>query len=88
MRFTNQATLTILIWSSFVITKSIVKRTEGASAAFIKELMRRAAQYHLQNGNQDELAAEDINLALEDMLFTGGTLNVKLLGEHSQRQRR
>ncbi|MBS1953382.1 MAG: 26S protease regulatory subunit [Cyanobacteria bacterium SZAS-4] len=61
-----------------VIT-SIVKRTEGASAAFIKELMRRVAQYHLQNGNQDGFA-EDVNLALEDMLFSGGKLNVKLLG--------
>ncbi len=61
------------------LTTSIVKRTEGASAAFIKELMRRVAQYHLQNSNQDAFA-EDVNLALEDMLFTGGTLNVKLLG--------
>lgn len=26
----------------------IVKRTKGASAAFIKELMRRCAQYHFE----------------------------------------
>jgi hypothetical protein len=58
----------------------IVKRTEMASATFIKELMRRAAQHYLQNLSTKVLQAKHINLALEGMLFSGGSLNVKLLG--------
>lgn len=58
----------------------IVRKTEGASAAFIKELMRRAAQYHLQNGAAGRLRLDDLNSALEEILFSGGSLNVKLLG--------
>lgn len=64
------------------ITESIVQRTHGASAAFIKELMRRAAQYYLQNNGIDTngFSYGDLNMALEDMLFSGGKLNVRLLG--------
>jgi hypothetical protein len=58
----------------------VVKRTESASAAFIKELMRRAAQHYLQSGDTKLLRSEHVKLALEDMLFSGGSLNVKLLG--------
>ena len=58
----------------------IVRKTEGASAAFIKELMRRAAQFHLQNRASKQLRAEELNAALEEMLFAGGSLNAKLLG--------
>jgi hypothetical protein len=58
----------------------VVKRTESASAAFIKELMRRAAQHYLQSGETSSLQSEHVKLALEDMLFSGGSLNVKLLG--------
>jgi hypothetical protein len=58
----------------------IVRKTEGASAAFIKELMRRAAQFHLQNRASNQLRAEELNAALEEMLFAGGSLNAKLLG--------
>ena len=61
-------------------SKSLVKKTKGASAAFIKELMRRAAQFNLQDGNRGRLTANEFNLALEEMLFTGGSLNAKLLG--------
>lgn len=58
----------------------IVQKTKSASAAFIKELMRRSAQYLLQRGDGDELKLKDVQDALEEMLFAGGTLNVKLLG--------
>jgi hypothetical protein len=57
----------------------LVQRTEGASPAFIKELMRRIAQYYLEDG-EVELKEEHVRIALEDLLFGGGTLNVKLLG--------
>jgi hypothetical protein len=72
------------------------KRTEGVSAAFIKELMRRTAQAAIarnaENGTakkvvEPSLAREgvepteaDLGEALDDMLFSGGKLNVRLLG--------
>ena len=62
------------------VVESLVKKTKGASAAFIKELMRRAAQFNLQDGNRGSLTANEVNSALEEMLFTGGSLNAKLLG--------
>jgi hypothetical protein len=62
------------------IVDVIVRRTEGASAAFIKELMRRSAQYYLEAGGNGGLKAEFLDAALEEMLFSGGSLNVKLLG--------
>jgi cell division protease FtsH len=57
-----------------------VKKTKGASAAFIKELMRRAAQFNLQEGKNGSLTANEVDSALEEMLFAGGSLNAKLLG--------
>jgi hypothetical protein len=63
-----------------------VKRTEGVSAAFIKELMRRVAQAVVSRGEAAKVGKEaepseaDLTRALDDMLFSGGALNVKLLG--------
>jgi hypothetical protein len=61
----------------------IVRRTKGASPAFIKELMRRAAQFQFEidaNGGLDQAALDG---AIEEMVFAGGTLNLKLLGGSS-----
>ena len=58
----------------------IVQKTNKASPAFIKELMRRCAQYLLQNGRDGALALDQVEAALDEMLFSGGSLNVKLLG--------
>ena len=56
-------------------------RTKGASGAFIKELMRRAVQFHLERGNEERrIDAADVQEALEEMLFKGGRLNMQLLG--------
>ena len=62
-----------------VVTEA-VRRTEGVSAAFIKELMRRIAQSSLARDGGNSITSDDIDEALDDMLFTGGRLNVKLLG--------
>jgi hypothetical protein len=62
------------------VVESLVKKTKGASAAFIKELMRRAAQFSLQDGKSGSLTANEVDSALEELLFTGGSLNAKLLG--------
>lgn len=57
-----------------------VARTKGVSAAFIKELMRRTAQSAVMRDGGELVSSEDLAEALDDMLFTGGRLNVKLLG--------
>jgi len=62
------------------VVEMIVRKTDKASAAFIKELMRRSAQLHIQRGSRGKLRPEDLNDALEEMLFAGGSLNAKLLG--------
>jgi cell division protease FtsH len=62
------------------LMKFLVAKTENVSAAFIKELMRRSVQFQLERGDGKTLDAHDIQSALEEMLFTGGTLNAKLLG--------
>jgi len=60
-----------------------VKRTEGVSASFIKELMRRSVQFHLERNGSGCIELTDVENALEEMLFTGGKLNQKLLGGDS-----
>jgi len=57
-----------------------VRRTKGVSAAFIKELMRRIAQSAIARDDGASVVSGDIDEALNDMLFAGGRLNVKLLG--------
>ncbi len=63
---------------------SIVRKTEGVSAAFIKELMRRAAQCRLETTSDNHISLDDVDAALEEMLFAGGVLNRKLLGAGAQ----
>jgi hypothetical protein len=58
----------------------LAARTEGASPAFIKELMRRIAQHHLEDGAAPAPTPAMVEAALHEMLFAGGTLNRRLLG--------
>jgi ATP-dependent 26S proteasome regulatory subunit len=62
------------------IVQTIVSRSKGVSAAFIKELMRRSAQFLLQAGGDKILTLSAVEAALEEMVFLGGSLNLKLLG--------
>ncbi|RAZ90252.1 cell division protein FtsH [Mesorhizobium hawassense] len=66
------------------IVAEAVMRTKGVSAAFIKELMRRAAQTSIMQGDGEAVSSRDLAEALDDMLFTGGRLNVRLLGGASE----
>jgi len=61
------------------VTNDLVERTAGVSAAFIKELMRRTAQFALERATQVAVA-EDVRAALAELLFEGGSLNARLLG--------
>ena len=62
------------------VAQTIVKRTDRVSAAFIKELMRRSGQFQLERDGSGPLTVEDVDAALDEMLFSGGTLNRVLLG--------
>ena len=61
--------------------ESIADRTEGASAAFIKELMRRSAQFLLERDEATQkFETADWENALKEML-TGSSFGVMKLGE-------
>jgi len=62
------------------IVVEAAQRTKGVSAAFIKELMRRVAQASIARDGGVTVESGDVSEALDDMLFTGGKLNIKLLG--------
>jgi hypothetical protein len=62
------------------VVAEAAQRTRGVSAAFIKELMRRIAQASIVRDGGTTVESDDISEALDDMLFAGGKLNVKLLG--------
>lgn len=62
------------------VVRDMVCRTDRVSAAFIKELMRRSVQFHLERSESRQIEAEDVEQALAEMLFSGGSLNQKLLG--------
>jgi hypothetical protein len=64
------------------LAELIVRKTKGATGAFIKELMRRSAQFLLEDGGK-VLAERHVESALDEMLFSGGKLNAKLLGMES-----
>jgi ATP-dependent 26S proteasome regulatory subunit len=57
--------------------------TDGVSASFIKELMRRSIQFNLEcrtNGDAIKILQNDIDQAIDELLFAGGSLNRALLG--------
>jgi ATP-dependent 26S proteasome regulatory subunit len=62
------------------LAQLIVSRTKGVSGAFIKELMRRCAQFQIEFSRGNVLALPAVDAALEEMLFAGGALNRRLLG--------
>lgn len=68
------------------VADAVVRKTQKASGAFIKELMRRSAQYCLQNANDGSLGLDHAEAALDEMLFSGGALNKKLLGGEVERK--
>ncbi|MDD5272807.1 MAG: ATP-binding protein, partial [Methylovulum sp.] len=59
---------------------NIANRTQGVSASFIKELMRRLAQYSIERGEDGHINEADVEQALEEMLFTNNLLNRAILG--------
>lgn len=66
------------------VVAEAARRSEGTSCAFIKELMRRLAQASLARDGGNSVISADIDEALDDMLFSGGRLNARLLGGAQQ----
>ncbi len=66
------------------VIREVARRTQQVSAAFIKELMRRSVQFHLESDGTGVISLADVERALAEMLFVGGSLNRKLLGVHSE----
>ncbi len=62
------------------LREEIVNKTDGVSASFLKELARRTLQFSLSRAETNQVNKSDVDQALEDMLFSGGSLNAKLLG--------
>ena len=62
------------------LLQRIVSRTKGVSAAFIKELMRRCAQFQIEFSQGSIVTQRAVDAAIEEMLFSGGALNRRLLG--------
>jgi len=62
------------------IKDSIAIRTQGVSASFIKELMRRISQYAIERDGAVRVNTNDIDYALDEMLVKGGKLNLSILG--------
>lgn len=63
-----------------VVLETVAHKTGEVSPAFIKELMRRVAQLYAESGSTGSVASDLIDRALQEMVFRGGRLNVRLLG--------
>jgi ATP-dependent 26S proteasome regulatory subunit len=62
-----------------------VERTVGASAAFIRELLRRAALFAADDDGELAIVARHLDEALHEMLVDGGELTRSLLGAGARR---
>jgi cell division protease FtsH len=65
------------------VVSHTARMTDCVSASFIKELMRRAIQFHLEcrsDGQSVRILQNDVDQAIDELLFTGGSLNRTLLG--------
>ena len=57
-----------------------VERTAGASAAFIRELLRKAALFAADDGGELEVKARHFDEALHEMVVEGGDLTKSVRG--------
>jgi hypothetical protein len=62
-------------------TRDVVERTDGVTASFLKELLRRAMLESLHEGTaKSEVSAAHVSRALDDLLDTTQQLTRSLLG--------
>jgi cell division protease FtsH len=62
------------------VLDKLVGLTKGASAAFIKELMRRSLQFHLTRCDVAGIATEDVQEAFDELVLNQGPLNGRVIG--------
>jgi hypothetical protein len=62
------------------IVSEAVRRTQGVSAAFIKEMMRRVAQTAIMIGDGKVVTGKILRIATHDMLTASDRFNTALLG--------
>jgi len=62
----------------------LVARTRGVSAAFIRELIRKAAVASAGTDGRLTVTRHHLDDALQELLFEGGELTRSLLGGHAQ----
>jgi ATP-dependent 26S proteasome regulatory subunit len=62
----------------------VVARTRGVSAAFIRELIRKAALAAADQEGPLTISGQHLDDALQELLFEGGELTRSLLGGHAQ----
>ena len=60
--------------------EAVVERTEGVSASFIKELLRRATLFTAEEGGELVVTDWHLTAALDELLIAGGILTLRLLG--------
>ncbi len=58
----------------------VVRKTEGVSAAFIRELLRKSALVAADAGAGTKISDEHLSDALQELLVEGGPLTASLLG--------
>lgn len=61
-------------------TEAVIARTDGVSASFIKELLRRATLFAAEEGGELVVTDRHVSEALDEILVAGGTLTMRLLG--------
>jgi DNA polymerase III delta prime subunit len=66
---------------------AVVERTEGVTASFVKELLRKATLVALEDG-RDHVTDADVSAALEELLGEGAALTRVLLGSGGDDQPR
>lgn len=59
---------------------SLVQRTEGVSAAFVKEMARRLAQQSVYAGRPGRVQDDDVQSVLKEMMSERDGINLRLLG--------
>jgi hypothetical protein len=62
------------------VVEKIVSVTQGASAAFIKELVRRAIQLHLAREDNATIEAVDVQEALDELVLRQGPVGGRVIG--------
>lgn len=62
------------------VVERVVSVTDGASAAFIKELVRRAIQLHLARTDDTRIEVEDVQDALDELLSNQGSVTGRVIG--------